>query len=192
MFSNRQFGVEVGGFIMERTVLNFFFFPFLRFGKWFISNKESSSRLIVLAYFSLAWLLALFFAGIRKKLTPLEKDRGYESALGGFTMLEALFFAFVCVYTLFSFIFSHQIRFFLPAVLMLALLLVLLFDKLYSFLKHSFSEARFREFIAATLLGLNLIFTIIFLGNFHYFHVKYYYFLGYYTDEEYVEEIGGQ
>src|SRR3989344_4284707 len=123
MFSVPEFDHAVQWFIMDRTVLNFFYFPFFRFSQWFIQDVETSSRLIVLAYFIFSYLLFTLLA-ITKKIR----------------LVEFLLFAFVELYLAFLFISSHQYRFLLPAEIMLTPLLVIMFDNFLDYLKAKLGE----------------------------------------------------
>ena len=163
-------------FIVKRTFINFFRFPFVRFGQWFFSNRESSSRLVVLVYFIVLYPLLGIRFFLKKKITAF----------------EVLLFLFVASYTLFAFLLSHQIRFFLPAVITLPLLLIVLTDRLRGAVEEWWSKERYARALKTfrVLAGAFAIF--VFLGNFHYFHVKYFYLIGTYGRKGYIEEIGGQ
>lgn len=169
MFSKPEFSEAVGWFLTDRTFANFLVFPFVRYGQWFVQAVETSSRLIALLYFAALYLLVLFFIFLRKQ----------------FTRPEVLLFLFIEIYLLFLFFTSHQYRFLLPAVIMLPPLLALLGDKLLGVINRPI-------FTKLSKLALALAVFLVFLGNFHYFHVKYFYLLGQYTREEYILEIGGQ
>ncbi|GEM_PF-1881366 len=175
MFSSSLFTSQVNMFLMDRTSLNFFAFPFYRYGQWFVQEVETSSRLIILGYFILAYLLILLFAAFRRR----------------FNCSEILLFAFVQLYLLFLFVTSHQYRFLLPAVIMLVPLLALLADRLYKFLQERLSERFYKIFLKSSIAGLNLFFLFMLLANIHFFHVKFLYATGIYDQEEYILEIGG-
>lgn len=176
MFTSSQFSQDVGMFLLDRNFLNFLIFPFVRYGQWFVQAVETSSRLVVLGYFVLLYPLIVLLLFLRRRLSSL----------------ELTLFAFIEIYLLALFLFSHQYRFLLPAVIVLPALLALLADGLYDLIRER-RQRIYRPFLKLTLVGLNLIFLAAFLyGNFHYFYVKYFYLVGYYDKAEYILEIGGQ
>ncbi len=176
IFSMPEMQADIARFIMERDFVNFLFFPFYRFGQWFISDIESSSRLVVLAYFALLYVLILFFIA-RKRIV---------------TVAEVLIFVFIEIYLLLSFYFSHEIRFMLPVLIMIPPLLAVLLDKLFIEIEimfgQEFKNKAFRIFQGACVFA----FTVLFLGNIHYFKVRFLYITSYYSKAEYVLNIGFQ
>ena len=176
MFSDAAFADSVNSFILPRTFLNFFAFPFFAFGQWFVSDRESSSRLIPLIYFSFSYLSLIFLVFRRVNI-----DR-----------VLWLLFGIIEIMLIFFFLTSHQIRFLLPVVVMFPVLVPLLGDKLVWMLaktKDEISRAKLFRFLPKLTF---VIFFLIFLLNFHYFEVKFRYLTGGYTKEEYIKEIGGQ
>lgn len=164
MFSNPDFIGGIGWWVADRTFLNLVFFPFIRFGQWFIDDTQTSSQLFILS------LYALMYSGLLILLWRKEKI--------GIT--ATLLFLFVQIYTSILFFVSHQNRFLLPAGIMLAPLAAVLMDKL---------SAMFYKILRPALVFLCLI---LFLGNFHYFGVKFLYLVGVYDRPTYILEIGGQ
>lgn len=170
MFSSEEFRTSVGWFSVEKTPLNFFLFPFLRFGQWFVDPDETSSHLVVLAFF-IAFYLLLGLAALRRSLSP-----------------PALLLAvFIQLYLAFSFFGTHQIRFMLPALIMLPLAIALLTDRL---LEGSGRIAGRMSALARA--GLAALAIFVFLGNFHYFQIRFLYVAGIYTREQYIGSIGSQ
>jgi hypothetical protein len=177
MFSDTEFNSSVGMFLMDRTLLNFFLFPFYRYGQWFIQEVESSSRLVVLGYFIMLYLITLVIAFIdRKKIN----------------LTDIILFAAIHLYLAALFLTSHQYRFLLPVVILLPIFLTLMTDKLYSYLSSILKKDTYQRLLKSSLIVFNIIFIFIFLANIRYFYAKWYYFIGTYTRDEYVEEIGGQ
>ncbi|MBI4992213.1 MAG: hypothetical protein HZB99_03275 [Candidatus Harrisonbacteria bacterium] len=174
MFSNKLFTSQVNVFLLDRTVLNFFWFPFYRYGQWFVQDVETSSRLVVLGYFIAAYLLfAIFF--FSKKLR----------------CAETLLFVFVQLYLLFLFFMSHQYRFLLPSNIMLVPLLILFIDQVYQFLKTKLFENPYSIFVRASFWAMSIGFALLFLANTHYLYAKFSYATGVYDQDEYRSEIGG-
>ena len=176
IFSDSEFARIVGWFIVERTPVNFFLFPFYVFGQWFVNPDETSSRLIVLGYFILVYALLVFLLAWRRTLT----------------VLEACLLFFIEMYLLFSFIFSHQIRFMLPALVLLVIFLVLLADRLYTLIKLRFGERLYYILGRISYAGLVALSLALLLGYIHYFRVRFNYITGNYTEAEYIADIGWQ
>ena len=164
MFSNPDFIGGIGWWVADRTFLNFFLFPFIRFGQWFVDDTQTSSQLFIFGLYALMYGGLLLLLLRRKKI--------------GIT--TALLFLFVQIYTSILFFVSHQNRFLLPAGIMLAPLAAILSDKL---------SVMFYKISRPALVFLCLI---LFLGNFHYFGVKFLYLTGVYDRGQYILEIGGQ
>ena len=106
--------------------------------------------------------------------------------------MEFLLFAFVELYLAFLFISSHQYRFLLPAEIMLTPLLVIMFDNFLDYLKAKLGERTHEILFNLSRKVAVLAFLFIFLGNLHYFEVKFRYIAGLYTEKEYIIVIGGQ
>lgn len=103
---------DVGRFVLDRTFLNFFIFPFLLFGK----------KLLFLPYpfmtavsFIILYIMMVFFL-FKKKITSV------------------MLILFVCMelYLLMLFFFSHQIRFVIPALILATLLIIIEFDAFFT------------------------------------------------------------
>lgn len=175
MFSSAEFSQAVHNFIIERTPQNFFAFPFARFGRWFYDPNETSSRLVPLAYFGALYVLIPVALLIRRRLSAA----------------ELLLLLAIGLWLLFSFLTSHQIRFLLPALVLLAVLLPLLADGVVAAIR-----ARWRTIGAivgrAAVGVLGVLFILTFLGNFHYFQIRFLYTFGVYTQEQYIGSIGSQ
>ncbi|MBI2055285.1 MAG: hypothetical protein HYT42_00100 [Candidatus Sungbacteria bacterium] len=176
MFSSEEFRTSVGWFAMARTPLNFVLFPFYRFGSWFSDPLETSSHLVVFGYFALLYLLLAVFIFIRKHIG----------------MAALLLFAFIELYLAFAFFTTHQIRFMLPALLMLGPLLALLLDRLYCLARERFGDRNYQRLTKVSMASANIFFLLMFLANFHYFHIRFLYTGGIYTREQYIGSIGSQ
>lgn len=167
----------VRSFVVERAPLNFVIFPFALFGQWFLNPAvESSSRLVVFAYFILLYAFIGLRVWSRKK----------------FTLSEILLFVFVQGYLAFHFVLSHYVRYLLPPIIILPALLALLADGLFASAQARFSSARFSiiQKMAKYSCAITLIF--LFLGNLHYFQIRFSYIIGLYSEREYVFKIGSQ
>ena len=168
-------GIE--SFLLDRTFLNFFVFPFALFGQWFLNPAvESSSNLVVFAYFALLYLLVALRLFTREK----------------FTRAEVLLFVFVQGYLVFHFVLSHYLRYLLPSAMILPVLLALLADELFSAAKRALSVQRFSIFHKTAQVIVALAILVVFAGNFHYFQIRFSYILGIYDKQEYVRKIGSQ
>ena len=176
MFTSKETTSQVNMFIMERTLPNFLAFPFFRYGQWFIQKVESSSRLIVLLYFSLAYVLAgvslLIWRKIRKP--------------------ELFLLLFMELYLALVFLTSHQYRFIIPATLIAPLIIILISDRLFDKALEKMGPRAQSKIAKMAVVVIALAFSFIFLANLRYFYAKWYYVLGGYTQKEYVGEIGGQ
>jgi len=174
-FSDAQATSDVNTFLADRTVKNFFAFPYLRYAGAFTQENESSSRLIIFGYFILFTLLV--------PATLLLQKRWPRPTV----LAVVLFLAF---YTM-TFLTSHQHRFLLPSQIFLAFALTFLIDERFSWL----ATRRFRLYQIPRRLApvlLPLIFFIVFLGNIHYFYVRWQYFLGILDTQGYIADIGSQ
>ncbi|MBI4132358.1 MAG: hypothetical protein HY474_01865 [Candidatus Sungbacteria bacterium] len=175
MFSSAEFTGAVENLIVERTPQNFFLFPFARFGRWFSDPNETSSRLVPLAYFGVLYILLPLTIFVRHRLSAA----------------EALLLLAMGLWLLFSFLTSHQIRFLLPAVLFLVPFLVLLADSILASIRTRLAgTGALASRLAVGALGL--LFVVTFLGNFHYFQIRFLYAFGVYTEEQYIGSIGSQ
>ncbi|TSC84155.1 MAG: hypothetical protein G01um101417_311 [Parcubacteria group bacterium Gr01-1014_17] len=167
----------IKSFLLDRTFLNFFIFPFALFGQWFLNPAvESSSNLVIFAYFVLLYLL------VAPRIFTREK----------FTRAEVLLFVFVHGYLAFHFVLSHYLRYLLPSVMILPVLLALLADRLFSTAERALSALRFSVLHKTAHLIVALAILVVFLGNFHYFQIRFSYILGIYNEQEYVRKIGSQ
>ncbi len=176
MFSDMGFGASVNSFILPRTFLNFFAFPFFAFGQWFVSDRESSSRLIVLIYFVATYLSLLFLLVRREKITRV----------------TWFLLCYVEFFLVFLFLTSHQVRFLLPPVIALPPLLGLLGESMLNMSLRKKNDSQ-KSKALRWMRKLSLVaFLILFIGNFHYFQIKFQYLTGSYTKAEYIKEIGGQ
>lgn len=176
MLSSADFADQIGWFIAERTTVNLLFFPFIRFGQWFFDATQSSSNLAILAYFVSFYLLWIFFLARRIKI-------------GTSAILLSLF---VQTYLSIVFFFSHQPRFLLPATIILAPALIVLLDSLFKLLNSGMAGRYGPMLVLVSRKILAVVCLILFLGNFHYFGVKFLYLIGFYDRATYILEIGGQ
>ncbi|MDP2676989.1 MAG: hypothetical protein Q8O83_04895 [bacterium] len=175
VFSLSGTAEDVGVFIVAKNVVNMILFPFLKFGA--VSATDSSTKLIVAAYFAALYLcVALFF--LIKRKTPGQS-------------IYALFF-FVHIYMWLMFFNSHQTRFLLPAIIIVPLLLILLGDVMYRYVRTIVSVSVYARIIKVSRVFFVMLFLLLFLGNMHYFYVKFLYKAGFYTEQGYIEKIGGQ
>ncbi len=168
-------GIE--SFLLDRTFLNFFVFPFALFGQWFLNPAvESSSNLVVFAYFALLYLLVALRLFTREK----------------FTRAEVLLFVFVQGYLALHFVLSHYLRYLLPSVMILPVLLALLADGLFSAAERALSAPRFSLCNKTAQVVVALAMLFVFAGNFHYFQIRFSYIVGIYDTPEYIRKIGSQ
>ena len=101
-------------------------------------------------------------------------------------------FVFIHMYTWLMFFNSHQTRFLLPAIIIVPLLLILLGDAMYRYVRTIVSVSAYARVIKASRIFFVMLFLLLFLGNMHYFYVKFLYKAGFYTEQGYIEKIGGQ
>ncbi|MDZ4285039.1 MAG: hypothetical protein U1A28_04395 [Patescibacteria group bacterium] len=175
MFSDTRATSDVNTFLADRTVKNFLAFPYLRYAGAFTQENESSSRLIIFGYFVLFALLV--------PITLLLQRRWSRP-----TVLAVLLF--LALYTM-TFLTSHQHRFLLPSQISLAFALTFLIDERFSWLAtRRFPLYKTLRRLAPALLPI--IFFIVFLGNIHYFYVRWQYMLGILDTEGYIADIGSQ
>lgn len=174
MFSLVETKSDIGMFIMERSLINFFVFPFAFFGN--ISETDSSSKLLILVYLIAIYLFLLFFIVARVKLS----------------FLEIALLLFIHLYGTMMFFMSHQIRFLLPAIIILPLLLILFAEIFFTFIKEKTSQHFYHSFVHFVWWLSCIVAFLLFFANIHYFYVKFLYKTGFYTTEQYIEEIGGQ
>ncbi|MBI2096344.1 MAG: hypothetical protein HYT43_01780 [Candidatus Taylorbacteria bacterium] len=180
MFSNDP-AVEItkkgiSSYLIERNIQNFALFPFALFGQRFVDENESSSRLVALAYFALLYVFIFLKLIFRRK----------------FSLNEILLFIFIEGYLAFHFALSHYIRYLLPPVIILPALLALLGDSLYNHFQTKLSNKRFRLFGYFTKIVCSAALVFLFLGNFHYFKIRFFHIIGKYNQEEYIRKIGSQ
>ncbi|MEK7554524.1 MAG: hypothetical protein AAB518_00870, partial [Patescibacteria group bacterium] len=64
--SDTEWFGAINYFLFDRTILNYFLFPFARYGQWFVQDNETSSRLVVLGVFILL-SLTLFVFAVRRR-----------------------------------------------------------------------------------------------------------------------------
>ncbi|HEY4479123.1 MAG TPA: glycosyltransferase family 39 protein [Candidatus Paceibacterota bacterium] len=177
MWSDAETTASVGLFIMDRTVGNFLYFPFYRYAQWFLQEVETSSRLIVLGLFIVLYLLIIILAIAKRR----------------FTLTSVFLFIFVELYLLFLFISSHQYRFLIPATIGASVLVALLADSFASWIENKINTDSRKKIFQGVISGLVLAgFLLVYLGNLHYFEVKWKYVLGKTTTERYIHDIGGQ
>ncbi|TSD04730.1 MAG: hypothetical protein Greene071436_67 [Parcubacteria group bacterium Greene0714_36] len=161
--------------VSERTILNFFLFPFYKFA--IISPQDSSSRFVVLGYFIISYALAAFFLLFHRKMITL----------------SALFlFIFVQIHLALVFSISHHTRYFIPALIILPPFIALLMDRWYRVLRAYLQEHTYATLWHGSLICAHLIFIILLIGNIRYFHVKFLYKIGVLTEAEYIKQIGSQ
>ena len=180
MFSNdaalevTQEGIR--SFIIARTPWNFLIFPFVLFGQWFVSEVESSSRLVMLGYFIALYTLMgwRLWRGPRLSLT------------------ELLLFIFIQGYLAFHFMLSHYLRYLLPPIIILPALLALLSDGALAGLRVRLAPARFSFLHKAARVACVCAAVTLFLGNLHYFQNRFSYILGIYSEGRYMNEVGSQ
>ncbi len=179
MFSDAQFVSEIRYFMMDRTLVNAFVFPFARYSQWFFQDRETSSRLVVLGYLILWSALLVSFAVIKKL-----RQR--------FSAGDTLLAVFIALYFLFLFYTSHQYRFLLPAPMLLPLAIALLADKVASEARQRWGTRIIAAASRTLATGAVLVAVFLFAANLHYFAVKFRYLTGGLTRDAYILEIGGQ
>ena len=74
---------------------------------------------------------------------------------------------------------------------MLPMLLASLLDTLFLTLDMYMRESRYRIFMNTWRVALVAFTLLMFLGNFHYFYVKYYYLIGRLDERNYIISIAG-
>ncbi|MEK7519655.1 MAG: hypothetical protein AAB581_00195 [Patescibacteria group bacterium] len=139
IFSAEDTGIgfqeSVNRFVLERTVLNFFLFPFFLFGKelFFLPYPLMTAASFAALYVMTA---VLFF---KKRVLPI--------------ML--VFFVCMELYFLMLFFFSHQVRFAVPALILSAPLLALTLDALFTdFVQRTPTIHRLFSFGVGILAGI--------------------------------------
>ena len=168
-------GVISDTIIYERSIGNLFLFPLYHFGS--VSAHDSSSKLIVFGYFVLLYVLVALFAAFKRK------------ELWG---MNGLALAFVHLYLWLIFFTAHYTRYFLAPLILVPPVFLSLLDSAYRSLSVR-SGARFSPLLSRVLSGaIYAAVLVLFLGNMHYFHVKFLYAFGFLSAPEYVREIGSQ
>lgn len=175
IFSLAETKADFGVFVADKTVLNMFLFPFLKFGA--VSETDSSTKLIIAGYFALAYAFMVLFILFRRRMVSAS---------------AYVLFVFIHIYLWLMFFNSHQTRFLLPAIVSVPLLLVLLGDAFYRYMESISKPSVYRFFMSLSRGIFLALFVFLFLGNIHYFYVKFLYKAGFYTQEEYSIKIGGQ
>lgn len=161
--------------VAKKTILNMFLFPFLKFGA--VARGDSSSELIVLGYFILAYAagtMALLFA--REKIT----------------MTHVLLFSFTQLHIMMIFFHTHHTRYMLSAVIMLPVLLALIADPIYQWLASRAHPATHKKILRVSEVCLAVVLIIFFIGNIRYFYVKILYKTGVLNEQHYIKKIGSQ
>ncbi|MDZ4296057.1 MAG: hypothetical protein U1A16_01660 [Patescibacteria group bacterium] len=168
-------GLSLGETIIaERTVSNMFLFPFHRFA--IVGNKDSSSRLIVLGYFVFIYAIFLYLLLFDRKKIAFE---------------HILFFVFSHLHLYLIFFKSHHTRYFIPALIVLPILVILLTDRLLHYRSVLFSVGTGQKLSRITRIALGVLLVLLFVGNIRYFYVKFLYKTGFLTEQEYIIEVGG-
>ena len=175
MFSDPEFARALEFFIAPRTPANFVLFPYHLFAQRFTNPDETASRLVVLAYFALAYFLIVALA--------LRRERFGRAAIQLFVFAE--------LFLLFAFLTSHHIRYLLPAVMVLPMLLALLLDRFYR-RAGEWSVLTRRTLVSGSRLAMIAAAIVLLLGNIHYFHIRFNYITGTYSLERYLGDIGWQ
>jgi len=176
MFNENHFTTVVNEFLLERTFANYLIFPFYRYSRWLEIPSETSSRLIVVGYYALLYVLGTFLA-IKNKFTTVEKLLMFST----FTLSVLLFLS------------SHIYRFNLPLIILITPLLALFIDKFYTQLEESTSPKIYQLFKKISMGFICIGFLAVFLyGNFHYFKVRFTYIIGQYDTQEYIKNVGSQ
>ena len=179
MYSNANFSKGIAVFTMERTPLNMLIFPLYRWGWQWVErpHRESSSQLVISFYLIAMYLLmaSLIFKRRLRWRTP-------STAL----------FIFVEGYLCVLFYSSHQVRFLLPGVMLLPLLLSTLADTWYVEIFQKLKNTAYQKII--TISGTVMIVAALFLfaGNIHYFKIRFQYVLGLISETQYSIRIGSQ
>lgn len=134
MFSTNVSGFtdEVNAFVLDKTPLNFFIFPFFFFGK---EGLFLPYALITAATF-ISMYASVIFLFVKRKLEAI----------------EICMFVFVQTYLLILFLTSHQIRFAIPALVGVSVLLILALDKITTYVQETYSPvAKWRTYRDVTL-----------------------------------------
>ncbi|MEK7541992.1 MAG: hypothetical protein AAB533_04040 [Patescibacteria group bacterium] len=161
--------------VAERTLLNMLLFPFLKFGS--IARGDSSSELIVLGYFILAYA-----AGIAALLAARKK----------ITLTHILLFVFTQLQIMLIFFRTHHTRYMLSALIMLPVLLAIIADTVCQWLAAHRHPATYRRILRASEVCLAVVLVVFFIGNIRYFYVKVLYKTGVLNELEYIKKIGSQ
>lgn len=138
----KEFMGLVNDFVLERTLPNFFIFPFSFFGKDGMF-KLPYAMLTAASFFGMYAMMAFLF--IKKRLTTL----------------EILLFLSIELYLFFLFFFSHIIRFAVPVLVLIALLIALLLDKIITDLRSSARLNWYAGIIAGALFVVSMASTTL-------------------------------
>jgi hypothetical protein len=142
-----------------------------------VSDKDSASRLVVLAYFAAYYALGAFVLAWRRRMI---------------SFADSLLFAFVQTHLALVFFISHHTRYFLPAIILLPVCIAVLAARARVPAPPD-GGARLRPQIRnGSLIAIHLAAMVLFIGNLRYFHVKFLYKTGVLTEAEYITQIGSQ
>lgn len=108
------------------------------------------------------------------------------------SLTELLLFVFVQGYLAFHFAFSHYLRYLLPPIIILPVLLALLADGLLTGLRIRLASVRFSLLEKSARAACVCAAVALFLGNLHYFQIRFSYILGIYSEGRYMNEVGSQ
>ena len=145
MFSRADFTIAVGRFVIERKILNFFIFPFVFFGKKQIF--ELPYAFLNAFYFAFAYLAGIFLI-IKKKISKP----------------EIILFILLEIYLAFLFYFSHQIRFAIPALILITVLCIFILDKVIITLNDYFKRC-LHKFTCFLSILFSIVSIILFIGS---------------------------
>jgi len=130
LFTKQTFDNAVGEYLITKNFINFFAFPFLFWGK---NISKLPYAILNALYFALTYAMAIFLIIIKK-----------------IQMLEIILFALLEIYLLIIFYFSHQIRFAIPALILMTILFILLLDKI-------FHQRALKSYIAGLIIIASII-----------------------------------
>ena len=138
----KEFVGLVNDFILERTLPNFFIFPFSFFGKEGIFTLPYA-MLTAASFFGMYAMMAFLF--VKRKLTTL----------------EILLFLSIESYLSFLFFFSHIVRFAVPILVLTALLIALLLNKMTANLRSPARLTWYAGIIAGVLFAVSMASTTL-------------------------------
>jgi len=137
IFKSTEFAQDIW-WIAERTISNMFLFPFLKWGEWFTDRAgESSSMLVIFAYFAALYALIAFFIIVRRR----------------FTFFEIGLFASVHLFMWFMFFNSHYEGYLLGSTMLLPVLLILLADNFFIYIKERHAEMFYRAMLKIVMVA---------------------------------------